>query len=156
MNWDKSALQAELDFAQRLGVPAGSELLAFDYWSDRFLGSFKGSARLDVPAEDCRVIAFVAKKAQPQIVSTSRHITQGGVDLQEVAWDSATKMLSGKSTLLVVGAPYTLVLSVPVGMSIASAQAGDDKANATSGADGETRVTFVPVNTQATWKIHFK
>jgi len=34
----------------------------------------------------------------PQFVSTDRHVSQGGVEIEDVHWDAAAKTLSGTST----------------------------------------------------------
>jgi hypothetical protein len=48
----------------------------------------------------------------PQLLSTSRHITQGLIDVLEESWDAGTKTLSGKSRV-VGGDPYELRIALP-------------------------------------------
>ena len=34
----------------------------------------------------------------PQVLSTDRHVTQGGIEIEDVQWDATEKVLSGIST----------------------------------------------------------
>ena len=53
-----------------------------------------------VPARSARIIALREAKAAPAVLSTSRHITQGAVDLVEEKWNPADNVLSGASKLV--------------------------------------------------------
>ncbi len=91
---------------QKLGLPDG-EYLAFDFWRNQFLDPISSSKEFDVPPGSCRVIALVNKADHPQLISTSRHVTQGLVDIEKVNWDDASKTLSGTSRV-VINDPYEL------------------------------------------------
>ncbi len=60
--------------------------------------------------------------ARPQIVSTSRHITGGGVDLEDVTWADDT--LTGRSAVVANDA-YEIDLTDPAGYTFAAASCGD-------------------------------
>jgi hypothetical protein len=49
---------------------------------------------------------------RPQLISTSRHITQGVVDVAEEAWDVREKKLHGMSRV-VGGDPYEMRVAKP-------------------------------------------
>jgi hypothetical protein len=49
---------------------------------------------------------------RPQLISTSRHITQGVVDVVSESWDADSKSLSGISRV-VAGDPYELRIAKP-------------------------------------------
>ncbi|MFB0519213.1 MAG: hypothetical protein ACETWC_08030, partial [Acidobacteriota bacterium] len=83
--------------------------LAFDYWQEKFLGEFSREMKVTLEPTSCRVIAVHIKQKIPQIISTDRHITQGGVDLEEVVWMPDEETLQGLSTNL-AGTSYTLTL----------------------------------------------
>ena len=110
VNWKGRTERISLDTRQ-LGW-FGTPCLAFDFWDKRFLGEFTSELVLEVPPNSCKVIALHQKRAIPQILSTSRHITQGGVDLQQVWWDADSLVLRGTSQG-VAGEPYKLYLHVP-------------------------------------------
>ena len=61
----------------------------------------------------------------PQLISTSRHITQGVVDVAEENWDAAEKALSGVSRV-VGGDPYELRISKPAGSLLILKKASAD------------------------------
>ena len=63
--------------------------------------------------------AIRERLAHPQLVSTSRHLSQGGVDLVSVEWkDNA---LYGRSRVIKQD-PYQLAIHVPAGFKLKSAQ----------------------------------
>ncbi|HTL17132.1 MAG TPA: hypothetical protein VL793_07840, partial [Patescibacteria group bacterium] len=55
---------------------------------------------LDVPAQSCRIIAVRTAEDHPLLVSTSRHVTQGMIDVHEETWSLAKKTLTGTSQLV--------------------------------------------------------
>ncbi len=116
INWEqKKPVDISISTA-RLGLPAAKEYVAFDFWSDTFLAPFSGELHATLPAASCRVLAIRPASAAPQLLSTSRHVTQGIVDVIEEKWDEAAKTLSGKSRV-VANDPYELRVIVPVGDS---------------------------------------
>jgi hypothetical protein len=104
-NWDSKPLDLDLAF-DRLGLP-GDAYVAFDYWRNAFLPPFKGRLRTTLPKESCQILAVRPAAEHPLLVSTSRHITQGIVDVLEEKWDAAGNALSGRSKV-VAGDPYEL------------------------------------------------
>lgn len=103
-NWDSNPRTISYGCA-KAGLNGGKSYFAYDFWSGLPLPSFKGSFRFDVPAESCRIIAVRAAEDHPILVSTSRHVTQGMVDVTDEKWDSARCTLSGVSQI-VANDPY--------------------------------------------------
>lgn len=136
VNWaEGQPVDIELDVAQ-LGLLASPEAryVGFDYWEGLFLPPFAGKRTFRLRPSSCRVIALARLAARPQLVSTSRHVTQGAIDVAQVDWDGQTRTLSGRSR--VVGRdPYELRITAPrVGRrSFRLAQAGVSKAAADAG-----------------------
>ena len=93
-NWDSVPRSIGYD-AAKAGLDGTKTYHAFDYWSGTALPDFKGAFAFDVPAESCRVIAVRAAEKHPVLVSTSRHVTQGIVDVVEESWSG--RRLSGIS-----------------------------------------------------------
>ncbi len=111
-NWDDKK-PSQFDYpTDRLGLPPASQYVAFEYWTDRLVGPFSKRLRLEVPAGSCRVLAVRPTPDHPVLLSTSRHVTQGIVDVLEERWDENRQTLSGRSRL-VAGDPYELRLYVP-------------------------------------------
>lgn len=91
----------------RIGLPAGDDYVAFDFWANVLLPNIRGRLQCAVPADSCRILAMRPVSDHPQLISTSRHVTQGMVDVTEEKWSSLGKTLSARSQ--VVGAdPYEL------------------------------------------------
>jgi hypothetical protein len=105
-NWDSESARIGYD-AAKAGLDGNTSYYAFDFWSKRPLPSFKRAFSFDMPAESCRVIAVRAAEGHPELVSTSRHVTQGMVDVSSERWDSASCALSGISQI-VGNDPYEL------------------------------------------------
>ena len=71
--------------------------MAFDFWGNQLLPPIEGRLKVTLPPTSCMILAVRPEADHPQVISTSRHVTQGMVDLLEEKWDAATKTLSGRS-----------------------------------------------------------
>ena len=98
-NWE-SEEQAMNCPAAKAGLAPAKTYFAFDFWSNAPAPSFVGEFNYKVPAQSCRVIAVRAAAGHPVLVSTSRHVTQGMVDVLGEKWSGLTKTLSGTSQLV--------------------------------------------------------
>jgi len=112
-NWDQNQPTTIEHTMERIGLDAEKPYVAFDFWADRFVdGPIQGTLKQTLPGGTCRILAVRPAADHPQLVSTSRHITQGVIDVLEETWNGATKTLSGKSQ--VVGDdPYELRIALP-------------------------------------------
>jgi len=80
-----------------LGLDPDGVYYAYDFWNDSFVGTFSGTDNLTQtlrPAE-ARMISLRRRQATPQVLSTSRHLMQGLVELRDVRWDGDTQTLQG-------------------------------------------------------------
>lgn len=110
VNWKSKTKKISLDLKQ-LGW-FERPWLAFDFWEQKFLGEFTSEMTLQVPGNSCKVITLRQKQGIPQILSTSSHITQGAIDLEQVSWNADSLVLKGTSRG-VVGESYKIYLYVP-------------------------------------------
>ncbi|MCX6985256.1 MAG: alpha-galactosidase [Lentisphaerae bacterium] len=78
-----------------LHLPADRTCHAWEFWEKRSLGKVKGSFSIDVPATAARLVVLVPERKHPWVLSTSFHVTQGGVELSQVKWDEKSRTLSG-------------------------------------------------------------
>jgi hypothetical protein len=108
-NWDEKGRAIAVDLA-RLGLPQGT--VAFDFWQDRLVPVSGRSLRLDLPPRSCRMLALRPPAKHPQVVSTSRHVTQGILDLLCEKWDAPAGSLCGVSRT-VGGDPYEIRILPP-------------------------------------------
>jgi len=163
-NWDEqksSTLSVDLD---RLDLPdseAGS-YVGFDYWANEFVAPFGGTLEAELPPGSCRVIAIQPVLDRPRLVSTSRHITQGVVDVLAEDWSAST--LSGTS-LVVADDPYELRIVTPTGgkkWNVRSARVSreDKRAGVTikvKPAGRNVRATVSsPISRKVSWEILFE
>jgi hypothetical protein len=111
-NWDdEDTSDIEATF-EKIGLPKAERYLTFDYWENEF-GTLEGDKLVeDVEPASCKILAIRPAAEHPQLISTSRHITQGVVDVADESWDGATKTLSGVSHV-VAGDPYELRIAKP-------------------------------------------
>ena len=105
-NWDDKPWDVDYPL-DRIGLPEAKRFVAFDFWGNLFLPPIEGRLKVTLPPTSCMILAVRPETDHPQVVSTSRHVTQGMVDLLEEKWNAATKTLSGRSKV-VAGDPYEI------------------------------------------------
>jgi hypothetical protein len=162
-NW--SDTNATFDTSlERLGLPANGDYVAFDFWGDQLLPLAKGRLDVSVPARSCRILAVRPAWDRPQLLSTSRHVTQGIVDVLAEKWNRGTKTLTGRSQV-VANDPYELRVLLPATgqpWSVARAElsAADQAIGATitiSAQAGLARATIhAPTSREVGWTLRFR
>ena len=147
-NWEeKDAVQIERSFAE-IGLAPADAYVAFDYWANEFLGPVDATLKATVPAASCRILAVRPVVDHPQVLSTSRHITQGVIDLIEERWDESTGTLSGISRV-VAGEPYELRIAAGPGKA---REVTDTAVGAMRGAARPT----IKIIEQDAWKLRVR
>jgi hypothetical protein len=113
-NWDDKEPQTISVPIDRLDLPASptGKYVGFEYWSRSYIAPFADRIELILPPASCKVVALRPALEHPVIISTSRHISQGIVDIIEEKWDASSLTLSGKSKL-VADDPYRIRIAVP-------------------------------------------
>ncbi len=106
-----------------LGLSDTTAYLVFEFWTRRLLGAFRGEFAPGPvsPRYEVQDFCIREKVARPQLVATNRHVSCGGVDLEDVRWDGDA--LSGVSRL-VGGDVYELYLTEPAGYRFVTVTAG--------------------------------
>jgi hypothetical protein len=132
----------------------GREYIAFDFWNQNLLGTFRDSLQLDVSPHDTRVLLIRPLLHHPQVIGISRHIS-GAYSINELSWDPAAKRLKGTSET-VPGEPYTLFVHVPEGYKQIRVRASSGIPAAEDGsAPGMLAVTFEGQSEPVKWQIDF-
>jgi hypothetical protein len=131
----------------RLGLDPARPYHAFDFWANTPLPDFKGEFQSTVAPGSCRVIAVRAEEGRPVLLSTSRHVTQGIIDVAEENWSGTT--LSGTSEVI-ANDPYELRIRVPAGWKL-------DRAGApATETPGLVRMALrSPVTARVKWEVSF-
>jgi hypothetical protein len=105
-NWDDRACRFDYPL-DRLGLDGATEYVGFDYWENALVPSIRGRLAVQVPPRSCKILALRPRLDRPEVISTSRHITQGIVDINAEHWNPATSTLRGRSQV-VANDPYEL------------------------------------------------
>ncbi len=88
---------------RRLGIDPGKRYLAFDFWKQRFVGEIDSELAVSVAPGSVTLLALRAATDAPQLLSTSRHFTQGAIEIEDVRWSETERTFSGISR----GAPQS-------------------------------------------------
>ncbi len=107
-NWNDQASGIKLLFAD-LGLNQEKEYLVYDFWNRKFLGLQKGDMECRVDARANLLLAVHENLGRPQLLSTDRHVSQGGVEWIDSAWNRERKELAC-SFKLVENDPLTAVI----------------------------------------------
>lgn len=115
-NWNPDGENITIaESLQRLDMPADLTYAAYDFWENRFVGLFDKTVAVTLAPRSCSVLALRACRGYPIVLSTSRHVTQGMIDVFHEHWEPSTRTLAATSR--VVGrCPYELRIYAPVGI----------------------------------------
>lgn len=150
-NWEHKA-QTLGTTLLKAGLDPACTYHAFDFWNNTLLPDVKNSLSYELPPESCRIIAVRAAENQPLLLSTSRHVTQGIVDVISERWNGNT--LSGISSVI-AGDPYELRIRVPEGWIFEKALA--DITVTVIESDGIVRLTLTSsISRNVKWKAKFR
>jgi hypothetical protein len=98
-NWSNQVENLSLPISG-LGLPAADEYIAFDFWNGELLKPFQRTLEINVPAAACRILAVRPLLPRPFLISTSRHISQGILEVKKEVWDATAKTLAGTSAVV--------------------------------------------------------
>ncbi len=113
-NYDPARTTTRLLSWKTIGLDATKPYHVYDFWSGSYLGAWEHGVFVDVPPADVRVITLTPASDRPTVISTSRHITQGWLDLLELRDDGSVQRptLSGRSRVI-AGDRYRLIVGLP-------------------------------------------
>ncbi|TNJ46064.1 hypothetical protein KFZ70_09235 [Tamlana fucoidanivorans] len=154
-NWyeqKETKIEYSLD---KLGLDISKQYGVFDFWKNKYLGKINEELTSTLAPASCQILALKEIKSYPQVISTSRHITQGLIDIVNESWNTLSKTLSGTSKV-VKGDSYELRVILPEDGGIPKTAMCDGKAMDVV-LDGEiARLTYLPEETgNVNWKIRF-
>ncbi len=100
-----------------LGLEPGTDYVGFEFWTRRALGVVRDTLHAGPvdPTFQVQAICLRTRTTHPQLLATNRHVTCGGVDLQQVQWRDGA--LQGTSDV-VGGDPYELYVTTPAGFGV--------------------------------------
>ncbi|MEI8372099.1 MAG: alpha-galactosidase [Planctomycetota bacterium] len=144
LNWDE------------LGITKDQPVHVYDFWNKEYLGVYKKGYSTEIGPSSCKVLTLLPATSEIQLISTSRHITQGWLDLLSMERDTAGNTFQGKSRVI-KNDPYRLSFVFPVGknFTIASATAGS-LGGTISNHQGWATAEFIPdKTTEIDWTVTF-
>jgi alpha-galactosidase len=97
---------------ERLWLDPRRTFLAYDFWQERLHGEITGELRVQVGPASVVLLALHEKRGTPQVIGTNRHIAQGALELEAVAWDADFRILKGVS-LGPLGTAHNVAIYVP-------------------------------------------
>jgi hypothetical protein len=122
-----------------------------DFWPGRYRGERQGSISVSIDPNSCQVLALREKKSHPQVLSTSRHVLQGAVELSDVAWNARRNELRGTANVIKGDSFEILIFAGDRAVKRAS-----HPFKPSSSEPGILRLSFSPDQTSAKeWSIAF-
>jgi len=151
-NWSDVSVKKVLEIPS-FDLPSDVFYLVYEFWGGEFLGEFRQVIDLELPPQSCKVLAIHAKLEHPQLLSTTRHITQGAVEVCQLSWDESVLTLTG-ACHAIRSNPYEVLIHVPLGLAV----------DETRGAEmvGHTARGVLPLRVASaetgwiTWSVSFK
>ncbi len=140
-----------------LGLDENKQYLIFEFWTKKFIGSFK--KQFEPEAIDtnykCQVFCFREKQNHPQLLSTNRHISCGGYELKDVQWKNNS--LIGSSEV-VAGDEYIIYLYEPENFVMNSIDTDKEIKFKTSKEANVRKIIFESGNISGliNWKINYQ
>jgi hypothetical protein len=152
-----------------LGLDVNSKWRVHAFWSDRYHGILGNGQSIsgEFAARCSEMYRLTLARPHPQVVSTTRHILQGWMDIADEKWDEGTKVLSGVAKHIAENTSESVVIAVdmPDGTAaykmVKSEISPEDRAAgvkvSSSESNGVCRITFTtPVARNISWKVTFK
>jgi len=119
--------QVYLNWAE-LGLPKGKRVHVFDFWNQEYLGAWREGMAVPTAPTSCHVLTLLPDSDAIQLISTSRHITQGPVELKKLS--QSRQSFNGTSHIIKED-PYKLSFVFPAGtngiVKSATARAGSKR-----------------------------
>lgn len=140
-----------------LGLPDTIPIHVFDFWNEEYFGAWKKGMSFEVNPTSCKVLTLMPDTREIQLISTSRHITQGWVDLISADFDPKSSVFSGTSRV-VANDPYEIRFVFPSGANfiIKNAVAGRLHVKI-SNHQGWATVRFTsPKSDDVSWRVGFQ
>lgn len=111
-NWSET-VPAEINYSvDKLGLAANKTYDVYEYWTNTYSQIKDGKLSVKLPGGTCGVYSVREQKTYPRLISTSRHITQGVVEVKLEKWNANDKNLTIQ-TVNVAGDEFEVRIVVP-------------------------------------------
>jgi len=139
-----------------LGISSDQPVHVYDYWHKEYLGVYPKGFSTELESTSCQVLTLLPATANIQLISTSRHLTQGWLDLLDLKYDAAKTVFKGRSRVI-KDDPYELAFVFPPGKNfrVNSAKAGGLPGKVANH-QGWATVEFTAAKTgEVSWSVSF-
>ena len=159
-NYNQRSSERTLLSWKDLGLPSQGPVHVFDFWHKEYLGAWAEGMMVETAPTSCRVLTLLPANGRIQLVSTSRHMTQGWVDLTGLSYNEAGDVCKGASRVI-KSDPYELRFAFPRGTNFVVKSAS---AKTAAGAlpvtinnhQGWAAVQWTaPQTAELTWEVQF-
>ena len=104
------------------------EYIVWNYFREKVVSLENNRVSYTINPMSNELLAVHNVLGHPQVLSTTRHLTQGGVELEDVQWDEENLELTVKA-LAVENHSYDIIVYVPKGYSFVSSSCNVEKQN---------------------------
>ena len=161
-NWDAGKPATVNVKLEALGLKtAGASFIGLDYWSGAVVPIREGVVSAELPPSGCSIIAVAKLSDRPQLLGTSRHITQCFVDVGADRWNNDTlsgacKLIGGDATELRITPSATQGTWKALAAEVSQADREAGVTVALKEEPGLLRVTLsTPTNREVQWSVRF-
>ena len=163
----KTALCGDRATDGALGLDPTAKWRVHSFWDDVYLDVLGASDALEIEMNglECEMFRVAKAEAHPQVVSTTRHVLQGWMDIADEKWDATCGTLSGTAKYIAPGTTESVVIAadtvdgrvfplVKAGVSPEDVAAGVKVAAVET--NGTVRIALtVPVKRDVKWSVVF-
>jgi hypothetical protein len=120
-NFEDEAQERTVELSS-LGLPADSEVVVFEFWEEKFLGTHRERVTVSLPPGTARILLIHRLPARPAVIATNLHVLGGYHEIQRLAWDEQRLTLSGRCRRM-SGVSGRVYLYVPEGYRLQASPA---------------------------------
>jgi hypothetical protein len=102
---------------QALGIGADDACLIWEFWNEKYLGSFCDRMEIQLPSESVQVLRIVEACDQPVLLGTDMHVLMGEVEIAEFVYD-ADSMVCGFTATRPQGRSGMVFLHAPADLRV--------------------------------------
>ncbi len=92
-NFSSETIKRIVSF-EEMGLDASKDYLIWDFWNEKFCGSYSGSSEFSVNPESVRVLRIAEADGQIQLLATDMHIMMGENEITEFSYDPLSMVCS--------------------------------------------------------------
>lgn len=159
-NFDETRTRPTYVSWKDLGLPEDRPVHVYDFWNREYLGAWERGVTVDLSPASSRVLTLLPQENRPQLISTSRHLTQGWVDLISQNYNQTTNSYRGRSKV-VRNDPYELRFVFPRGKNfviksaVARSTTGTLPVKISNHQGWATAEFSSPQTTEVSWSVSF-